>query len=241
MKPSEIVALSRLTTNTQTGVVTDIQAYQLLNIVIADFWNDIITMRPWYGMTTWTYNTTGVNSYTWATPIANTTLATSTFGLAKIEKAGIKYDSSQPEYTPIKLIFVDDILNLPDYYDTGASSSYPIGLLFDTSISIYPTPATVTNGLQLIGEQKHFDLWTTGSTVVTEDVEWCILIPANWHSVIIEGLNYWFYRVRGVDFTDISVNQKSYYESEKIRAINQLDNRNQEGVESFDLDLNYLG
>lgn len=46
MKPSEIVALSRLTTNTQTGVVTDVQAYQLLNIVIADFWNDIITMRP---------------------------------------------------------------------------------------------------------------------------------------------------------------------------------------------------
>ena len=59
--------------------------------------------------------------------------------------------------------------------------------------------------------------------------------------MIIEGLNYWFYRVRGVDFTDISVSQKSYYESEKIRAINQLDNRNQEGVESFDLNLNHLG
>jgi len=76
---------------------------------------------------------------------------------------------------------------------------------------------------------------------VTEDVAGCILIPAQRHSVIVEGLKMWFYGKRGVDFNGIMMNQKQYYENEKNRAINQLMNRNQESSEAFTPDLSSLG
>lgn len=236
MIPSAIIADSRSLTNTWTDVVTAAQAYVHLNKVINKFWNRIIRQRPWYGITTWTFDTTATSSYTLTAPDAQATLVGSTFGIWKIEKIWIKYLSDQTNYTPVKLIYIDTILRLPEYYATAASAADPIALIFDTSISIYPTPVAVTNGLQIVWHKRHFPLSSS-----TEDVEGCILIPSDWHYVLVEGLNYYMYRSRGSDYLDLAAGQKVIFEEEMMTAINELDNRNQMSPEAFELDLSHLG
>ena len=70
--------------------------------------------------TTWNLSTTsGTSSYTMASPIANTTLLTSTFGVGNKLKIGIKWNSSQTYYTPLKVIYSETNPNLADTYAAG--------------------------------------------------------------------------------------------------------------------------
>lgn len=241
MLPSQIITMARNQTGTSTGLVTAPQAYDYLNILIADFWKDIVDNETGYWSNTWTYDlTAGTSSYTFATPTANTTLLTSTFGISQLMKIGVKYKSTDTVYTPVPVIYQEGMLNLPDYYSTATTQS-PVAIIKDTSITIFPTPtSSVTNGLQIIWPKSHFPLGTTGNTVVTEDVEGCLLIPSSYHYVLVEGLKYWMYGQRWTDFDAIRQSCKGFYEAEKLRTIWQLTERNQDSSNWFLPDLTYL-
>jgi hypothetical protein len=150
MLPSQIVQMSRDQTNTSTDIVTQINAYNYMNYVIADFWKDISDNSIGQSITSWTYNTTsGTNSYVLPAPVANTTLLTSTFGIQQLTKIGIKYLASQTNYTPVSLEYIEGMLALPEYYSTSNIKTSPIALTDGTNVLVYPTPTeSVTNGIQ---------------------------------------------------------------------------------------------
>lgn len=82
MKPSEIVTMARQDTGTTTGLMSDVIAYTRLNLVLNDTRRDAINLDTSLDNTTWNINTVaGTSSYTMTSPIANTTLSTSTFGV----------------------------------------------------------------------------------------------------------------------------------------------------------------
>lgn len=241
MIPSKIVSYARLQTNTSTDLISDIDAYVYLNLVINDFWKDMCNDTVGDSLTSWTYNTTANTAgYTLPVSVAATTVVWSTFGINQLVKIGIKYNSSDTYYTPVELVYVESFLNLPDFNAAEQSEANPVALTDWTTLTIYPTPDTsVTNGLKLWWPKDHYELGTTGSTVVTEDVEWSILIPSKWHHVIIEWLKYRFYGVRGVEFESLKFQAKQNYENEKNRAINQMWDAGQHSSSGFDANLEY--
>ena len=241
MKPSEIIQMARNQTGTWVGLVTQPQAYDYLNIILADFWKDITDNNTGLGLNTWNYDlTANTNAYVLPDATANTTLLTSVFGIYQLTKIGIRYSSSDTNYTPASLIYVEGMLNLPEYYAKYTPSN-PLAIATDTTITIFPTPtSTITNGLQLVWPKMHFPLGTTGNPVTTEDSEDCILIPAVYHYVLVEGLKYRMYGHRGTDFETLRQNAKSVYESEKDRVSNQMMDRMQESSQAFMPDLSYL-
>jgi len=240
MKPSEVISMTRLQTNTSTDIVSDIDAYRYMNIILDDFWKDISDNNTWLDLTTWTYDTSTAGTQTLPVPIADTTLTASTFGLQDIVKIGIKYITAD-HYTPVSLVYVESMLRLPEYYSDLGTSAKPVALTDWTTLTIYPAPdEVVTDWLRIVWNPAHFELGTTGSAVVTEDVAWCMLIPRQRHYLLVEWLKYWFYWVRGVEFESIKYQSKANYESEKNRAINQIMTKNQESPEAFFLNLDYL-
>lgn len=238
MKPSQIIQVARDQTDTPLSIVTQDQAYQYLNFVIYDYWKDITDNNTGLGLYTWTYNLTSwTNKYTLPVPSANTTLLTSTFGIYQLTKIGVKLKSTDQFYTPVSLKYIEWYLNLPDYYAQQNLKGNPTAITDGNTITLFPTPTeTVTNWLQIIWPQLWFDLSTT-----TEDVEWCILVPSQWHYVLVEWMKYYLYGKRGSDFVQLALLAKQVYESEKNRTINQMMDRMQESSESFTLDLSYFG
>jgi hypothetical protein len=239
MLPSQIIQIARDQTDTPLSILTQDQAYQYLNIVVNDFWRDISNESVWDKMTTWNLNlTAGTSTYTLPSSIAASTLLTSTFGINQLVKAGIKYKSADQYYTPIQVKYVEWYLNMPDYYANQNLKGNPTAYLIDTeSIVIAPTPTeSITNGLQIMGPVATVALSTT-----TEDIEGMIPISSTAHPVIVEWLKYWFYGKRGSDFVPLAMGSKQLYESEKLRVINQLMNKNQLADECFTLDLSYFG
>lgn len=237
MIPSALISTTRSQTHSSTDVVTQTDAYNYLNFVINDFWKFITDNNTGFDMYTWTYDAVaGTKDYTLPSPSANTTLLTSTFGIQQLTKIGIKYSSDDTYYKPVSLQYIEGLYNLPDYYATGALKTSPKCVASNTTLSVFPTPTeTITNGLQLIGPRLHFPL-----SASTEDVEGCILIPSQWHYVIIEWLKYRFYTNRGAEFVASANEAKQKYESEKMKAINQMLDRMQESSESFIPDLSFL-
>jgi len=225
MIPSVLISTARSQTHSSTDLVSQTDAYNYLNFIIADYWKDITDNNTGQDMYTWTYNAVaGTKDYTLPSPVANTTLLTSTFGIQQLTKIGIKYDSLQTYYTPVALRYIEGMYNLPDYYATGALKTSPIAIANTTTLSVFPTPTeTITNGLQLIGPRLHFPLSTT-----TEDIEGVILIPSLWHYVILEWLKYMFYYNRGAEFIASANEAKQKYEAEKNRTLNQMLDRMQE-------------
>ena len=238
MIPSQILSTARSQTWVTTDIVSATQSYDFLNILLEDFWKDITDNNIWLGINTWQYNlVSGTKDYVLPTPVAASTVLTSTRWYEQLYKIGIKYKSTDTNYTTCKLIYLDGQLNLPDYYALQQPASIPSATINDNTLTIYPTPTeSVTLWLEIIWPKKHFTL-----SASTEDVESAILIPSQWHYVLIEGLKYRFWGNMGVNFEDRRQQAKAYYESEKNRCINQMDDRAQESSEAFVPDLTYLG
>jgi len=236
MKPSDLITIARNQSWATIDVVTAAQSYQYLNIVLEDFWKDITDNNIWLWINTWTYNlTANTATYTLATATPAATLLLSTFWIEQLYKIWVKYNSWDTYYTPVSLIYPEWQLKQPDYYAASQNKAVPTATQNDNTITLYPTPTTtVTNWLQIIWPKKHFDLSSS-----TEDVEWCILIPAQWHYVLIEGLKYWFYGNMWVNFDDRKYQTKQFYEAEKLRCINQMMDKLQESSQLFIPDLTY--
>lgn len=238
MKPSEIVTMARQDTGTTTGLMSDVIAYTRLNLAINDAWRDAINLDTSLDNTSWNISTTaGTGSYTMTSPIANTTLASSTFGVGNKLKVWVKWTTDQTYYQPIKVIYSETNPNLADTYAAG-NTIEPFAIVTGYTLKIFPTPTnSVTNGIQIEGARQHFPLGVTWSTVVTEDVAGCILLPEDKHDLIVEWLKYYMYLYRGSNFRDLAREQKAFYESEKKRVLMATPDNAQQSADQQEPDL----
>lgn len=239
MKPSEIITMARNQTWTSTDLVDQSTAFQYLNIVEKDFWRDISNESIWDKVTNFDINTVAWTSkYSIPATVPASTLSNTTWGMNQILKAGIKFSSSDVYYTPLQIKYIEWYLNLPDFYAVQTSKAIPTAYIVDMeNIVVFPTPdASLTAWLQLRWPKAVAD-----KTTSTEDVEGMILVDSDVHWVIVEWLKVWFYGQRGTDFEWLKAQAQQNYEAAKLRAINQLSNKNILADEYFNLDLTYLG
>jgi len=224
MIPSQIISIARKQSQTSLDIVDATDAFTYLNFVLEDFWKDIVDNNPWIGNGEWFVNSVaGTQTYNLTQPVAASALLTSTFGCLNIQRASVKFRSTDTNYTPISKIYLEGFTLDEWRYDVGQSKSDPVILQSDTTFSLYPIPTeSLTNAIKIIWPQRHFPLSSS-----TEDVAWVILIPSAYHNIIIEWLKVWFYGVRGIDYIPQKQEAKGYYESEKMRVINQLTDRTQ--------------
>lgn len=57
------------------------------------------------------------------------------------------------------------------------------------------------------------------------DIDWNIWIPERWHYVLVEWMKYRLYGNMGVDFEWARINARNFFDSEKMKAIQQLTDR----------------
>lgn len=239
MIPSEIINDARLESSATIDIVTQTQAFTLLNKIETDFWRDMSNDSTGDKMTLFNIDlVAGQSTYTLPQSIPASTLLTTTFGINQVVKAGIKLNSLDKYYTPVAVKYVEWFLNMNDFYATQTPMSWPIAyLIWTDNIVIFPTPTiSMTAGLQLMWPKA-----TVAKSESTEDVEWMILVPADCHNILIEWLKWKFWARMGVNFKDTALQQKQYYESEKLRVINQWSNKNILADSSFIPDLSFLG
>lgn len=239
MLPSQVISLARNQSWATTDIVTPAQAFQLLNIVEEDFRWDIC--NEWVGDKMNTFNINIVswtNTYPLPASAAAATLLTSTFWLNQSVKVWVKLRSTDTYYTPVEVKYVEWFLKMDDYYQASASKSNPKAYLVGSdSIVIFPMPDTsITNWLQIMWPKA-----VIPKSASTEDIEGMIIIPPSAHPVLIEWLKYWFYGNMWVNFDDRRLQTKQFYESEKLRVINQLMNKNILADEAFIPNLANLG
>lgn len=236
MIPSQIISLARKQSWCTTDIVTSVDAYEFLNIILEDFWKDITDNNVGLGIFTWQYNlVANQDVYNLPLPIANTTVLTSTWGIEQLYKIWVKYATWDTYYTPVSLIYMDWQLKLPDTYIVTQQKAIPTATINSDTISLYPMPTVdITDWLEIIWPKKHFPLSST-----TEDVASAMLIPTQWHYILIEGLKYWFYGNMGSNFDDKKLQSFQFYTAEKLKAINQMSDRMQESSQAFVPDLSY--
>lgn len=231
MKPSEILTVSLKQSSCNSNIVSSADQYMYLNFVITDFWKALTERQTDYWINTRYINAVGgTNEYNLTTPVANTTLLTSTFWVLNVYQAWIKYNSTQTDYTPLKVIKRASFSSQDEeYYETNQSTNSPVAILFDDNkIKVFPTPSeSITNWIKIVWPKRHFPLSTT-----TEDVEWCLLIPSDRHFALIPWLKYWFYGVMWIDFVQFKNEAKQEYERNKNDILASIQEREQEPLES---------
>ena len=72
------------------------------------------------------------------------------------------------------------------------------------------------------------------------DKEDNIFIPKRWHYILVEGLKYWMYWNMWVNFETARGNSRNFYDSEKMKALQNIMDRGQESDEPYYPDLNFL-
>lgn len=88
--------------------------------------------------------------------------------------------------------------------------------------------------------------WTTSAwsiqsyTVQNFDNEDNIFIPKRWHYIIVEWMKYRMYGNMWVNFETARTNSRNFYDSEKMKALQNIVDRGQESDEPYYPDLNFL-
>ena len=87
--------------------------------------------------------------------------------------------------------------------------------------------------------------WTSAGSIDAYDVividnEENIFIPKRWHYIIVEWLKYWMYWNMWVNFETARTNSRSFYDSEKNKAIQNIVDRWQLADTAYFPDLNFL-
>lgn len=87
--------------------------------------------------------------------------------------------------------------------------------------------------------------WTSAWSITWYDVtvfdkEDNIFIPKRWHYVIVEWMKYWMYGNMGANFEAARSNCRNFYDSEKMKALQNIMDRWQESDEPYFPELNFL-
>ena len=75
---------------------------------------------------------------------------------------------------------------------------------------------------------------------VADDDEANIFIPKRWHYILVEWLKYWMYGNMWVNFEAARTNSRNFYDSEKMKALQNIMDRWQESDEPYYPFLNFL-
>ena len=76
--------------------------------------------------------------------------------------------------------------------------------------------------------------------VIVTDKEDNIFIPKRWHYILVEWLKYWMYGNMWVNFEWARTNSRNFYDSEKMKALQNIMDRWQESDEPYYPFLNFL-
>ena len=80
----------------------------------------------------------------------------------------------------------------------------------------------------------------TAYSVTVLDKEENIWIPKRWHYILVEWLKYWMYGNMWVNFEWARTNSRNFYDSEKMKALQNIMDRWQESDEPYYPFLNFL-
>ena len=80
----------------------------------------------------------------------------------------------------------------------------------------------------------------TAYSVTVLDKEENIFIPKRWHYILVEWLKYRMYGNMWVNFEGARTNSRNFYDSEKMKALQNIVDRWQESDEPYYPDLNFL-
>ena len=80
----------------------------------------------------------------------------------------------------------------------------------------------------------------TAYSVIVLDKEDNIFIPKRWHYILVEWLKYWMYGNMWVNFEWARNNSRNFYDSEKMKALQNIMDRWQESDEPYFPELNFL-
>ena len=122
----------------------------------------------------------------------------------------------------------------------------------DVDWATYPYAWTHWNTTIFTGSEKPTS-WTAYSTysgtsagsitaysVTVLDKEENIFIPKRWHYILVEWLKYRMYGNMWVNFETARSNSRNFYDSEKMKALQNIVDRWQESDEPYYPDLNFL-
>lgn len=226
MKPSEIISLARRQTGCTEDIVTTDEAYKFLNFVIEDFGADIRNSDSWYWFdiveipVVWWQSSYQFDNVDWS--------LSNKFPIHKIQAVWL-YDWSDKKRRDLPVHFVDKVdLNKRE------SVKEPLAcFITKESLNLIPTPKESTN-MQIRWFNYNTELDTT------DDDETDIFIPSRWHYILVEWMKYWMYWNMWVNFEAARTNSRNFYDSEKMKAIQNIVDRWQLADTAYFPDLNYL-
>lgn len=227
MKPSEIISLARRQTGCTEDIVTTDEAFRFLNFVIEDFWADIRSSDAWFWFDIVNLTTTAwVSKYNWQ----NTNWSVSNkFKLSKIDRVWYQLEDWKWRDLPIHFVEKMDINSIPNDWEPR------LCFMTNSDITLVPEPKRTAN-LQIWGYDFNRELTKASA----DDLEANIWIPARWHYILVEWMKYWMYGNMWVNFEWARTNARNFYDSEKMKAIQNIVDRWQEADESDYPFLNFL-
>ena len=218
MKPSEIIQLARRQTGCTEDIVTKEEAYRFLNFVIEDFWSDIRSSDSWYGFDYLNINVTaGGASYQIDEEEGQ---LSNKFPISKLNKVWYKLRDWKWRDLPIHFVDKMDINRFPDQWEPR------LCFIVNNTVNLVPTPKEDTVML-LWGFDYNWELWYNEETTSWDDDEEGIRIPKRWHYVLVEWLKYRMYGNMWVNFETARANSRSFYDSEKYKALQNIVDRGQ--------------
>lgn len=211
MKPQDIINLARRQTGCTLDIVTLEEAYQFLNFVIEDFGTDIRSCDSWYWFDIVNINVTAgqpqyqFDNIDWSESNA--------FPIHKIQSVWLK-DLKTNKWRDLPVHFVDKV----DLNAFESTDNTKCCFITRSDLNLIPTPKESTE-MQVWGFNYNSELTTT------DNLESDIWIPKRWHYILVEGLKYRMYGNMWVNFEEARVNSRNFYDSEKMKAIQNIMDR----------------
>lgn len=211
MDLSAIYTMTRLNTGVDSSNMPDNTLLTITNVTYRDLINSITSqVSENFFYQEWTSSTViGQTEYTF--PVRTTSIA----GLKKLEGLSLKYKSTDTEFTVAQPSTLTNLVNDKTWYNLNQSTANPLFIVFDKSVSIFPAP-TAVNNMIMYGVSDPIEL-QTGAT------EAQILIPVDFHHIIVLGNEYRIYKARRM--TQEKNDALNEYKQEIRTMVSQLSDR----------------
>lgn len=211
MDLAAIYTMSRLNTGTDATNMPDATLLTITNVTYRDLINTITSqVSEDFFYQEWTISTVA-NQTEYTFPVRSSTVA----WLKKLEAVSLKYKSTDTEYTVATPSKLTNLTYDKNWYKTNQPTSNPFFIVYDKSVSIFPAPTEVNNMI-LYGVSDPIEL----QAGATEDQ---ILIPLDFHHIIVLGNEYRIYKARRM--TQEKNDALNEYKQEIRTMVSQLSDR----------------
>ena len=120
-------------------------------------------------------------------------------------------------------------------------ATHPYAWSDNTMSTIYTDAEKPTSWTAYTTYNWNTSAWSiSGYQVQWFDDEENIFIPKRWHYILVEWLKYRMYGNMWVNFEGARTNSRNFYDSEKMKALQNIVDRWQESDEPYYPDLNFL-